>query len=111
MSAKWFTEDMHDQLLGYGIRSGHTLHHLTYLQIGGPGAIRISAVCHGIQGVLLVDSRLDVSSENECRGFYASKVRVPIGQKAADALSPHVMKRLCPRCETIHAKRLAKEKP
>lgn len=111
MTAEWFTEDMRDQLLGYGIRSGHTRHHLTNLRIGGPGAIRISAICHGIQGVVLIDRRLDVSNESECRDFYTAEVRVPIGKKLEESLAHHVRRRLCPRCKTTYEKRLAKEKP
>lgn len=49
----WYDRKRDDVIIGYGMRRGYLRIHLTSQKVGGPGAVVITALCHGIQPIFM----------------------------------------------------------
>lgn len=105
MSAEWFTEDLRDQEVGYALGRPRQKFHVYKYVITGPGAVRRTALCHGVQGVVIISSGLDLDNESECRAWLNSETgifgmpRFPAGEELKDKLPKYQHKTICARCK------------
>lgn len=111
-SADWFTEDMRDQDAGYALGSPRQKFHVYRYRIAGPGALRRTALCHGVQGVLMVSGgSLDLNNEAECMAWLKGETgifgmgRFQAGEDLKTKLNRYQYERLCERCYRIYEKR------
>jgi hypothetical protein len=107
--AKWWTEDRRGNLMGHGIKWGNKWAHLTRVVDDGPGANGITALCHGIQSVMRVNSGLDLDNQAECEQWKQWSVDVPLGALLEDNLSHRSLNKICPKCRAAYARHLARD--
>ncbi len=113
MSADWFTEELRGQTVGYALgRPRHKFHVYKY-DIAGPAALRRTALCHGVQGVVIVSSKgdLDLNSEADCMAWLKGQTGIfgrgqfPAGEALETKLTGYQYASLCERCKTSYQRK------
>ncbi len=110
-SAEWFAEELRNQHVGYSLgRPRHKFHVYQY-RISGPGALSRTALCHGVQGVCIVNSGLDLANEAECMdwingetGIFGGR-RFPAGEDLKAKLTEYQYETACERCKTSYERK------
>ncbi|MGQ3384483.1 hypothetical protein [Glutamicibacter sp. TV12E] len=111
MSADWFTEDMRDRDAGYALGRPRQKFHVFHYRIAGPGAVRRTALCHGVQGVVIVSSGLDLANEAECMAWLNGETgifrgrRFPAGEDLKDKLTEYQYETACERCKASYERK------
>lgn len=113
MSADWFTEDLRGQEVGYALGRPRQKFHVYKYVIAGPGAVRRTALCHGVRGVLIVSGKgnLDLSNEAECMAWLNAETgiigmpRFPAGEELKDKLTDYQYETMCKRCEKSYERK------
>lgn len=101
----WWTEDRRGNLLGFGLRRGRKLTHLTKITDSGPGANSIRPLCGGMMGLVRLDSGLDLTNQAQCEAWKSYEiVLLPGMELKGDAVES--LRNLCPRCKDGHQKHL-----
>lgn len=102
----WWTEDRRGNLLGFGLRRGRKLTHLTKIIDSGPGANKVLILCGGMMGLVRVDSGLDLTNQDQCEAWKGLEIVLqPVGEIEPGWVES--VKNLCPRCQEGHGKHLA----
>lgn len=105
MRAEWFTEDLRDQHVGYSLGRPRQKFHVYQYRIGGPGAVRRTALCHGVQDVVMVNSGLNLDDEVECMEWLNGSTgifgmgRFPAGEDLKTKLTEYQYASICERCK------------
>ncbi|MGP9488908.1 hypothetical protein [Glutamicibacter sp. BW80] len=111
MGADWFTEDMRDQDAGYALARPREKFHVYRYRIAGPGALHRTALCHGVQGVVMVSSGLDLDNEAECMAWLNGETgifggrRFPAGEDLKPKLTDYQYAGLCARCKASYERK------
>lgn len=104
MSAEWFTEDIRGQHVGYSLGRPRQKFHVYKYEIRGPGALSRTTLCHGVRGVVMVSSGLDLDNEAECMAWLNGSTgifgmgRFPAGEDLKDKLTEYQYASFCTRC-------------
>lgn len=111
MIANWFTEDLRGQHVGYSLgRPRHKFHVYQY-RISGPGALDRKTLCHGVQGVVMINTRLDLNNEAECRAWLNGETgifgmpRFQAGEDLESKITAYQYASICERCETSYRRK------
>lgn len=111
MSADWFTEELRGKVAGYALGRPRHKFHVYKFEISGPGAVRRTALCHGVQGVVIVSSGLDLDNEAECvawlhgeTGIFGGR-RFPTGEDLKDKLTEYQYETVCDRCKASYERK------
>lgn len=111
MSADWFTEEMRDQDVGYALGRPREKFHVYRYRISGPGAVRRTSLCHGVQGVVIVSSGLNLNNEAECMewlngetGIFGGR-RFPAGEDLKSKLTEYQYETACARCKASYERK------
>lgn len=102
------------QLLGYRVRYGHTLAHAAAVNIEGSRAVRVRALCGGVDGVMYVDLTLEPDADGnrwtpEAETWRAGKVWEETPQGIRQRIDNEPGRLPCPRCRTRLDRIIAKE--
>lgn len=102
----WWDESRREQVTGYGIRWGNYWAHITEIKDSGPGANSIRALCGGVQGLVHINSSLDLDNQQECEDWKRQDVRFPLNCAIDVAITDERRRALiCPKCRTIYERR------
>lgn len=105
MSAEWFAEELRDEHTGYSLGRPRQKFHVYQYKIGGPGALRRTTLCHGVQGVVMVNTSIDLENESECMAWLNGETgilgmgRFPAGEDLETKLTATQYASMCTRCK------------
>lgn len=111
MSSEWWSESLRGQHVGYALGRPRQKFHVYQYTINGPGALHRTALCHGVRGVVIVNSGMDLTSHEKCSEWLSGETgifggrRFQSGENLETKLTEYQYINMCERCRTRYEKR------